>query len=343
MIFRFAQPEWLWLLLLLPVLFFLQGKRGRSASVTFSAVGLAAQVSAFVRRRPGKWRFVPRWLALALLIAALARPQSGSETRTTEASGIDIVLAIDLSPSMWAHDFRQGGARIDRLKVVKGVVREFIEDRPHDRIGMVAFAGDPYLVSPLTLNHDWLLNRLEELEIGMIDSGTAIGSAIASGANRLRDIPAKSRVMILMTDGASNAGQVEPVPAAEAASRFGIKIYAIGVGREGMVPFPARFSRDGKPMRDSRGIIRLVNRRSEIDLPTLKEVADISNGRYYHATDTENLQSIYDEIDQLEKTEANLTINRLYSEAFMWPLGLSLGLLLIDFLLRQTRFRRLPQ
>ncbi|MFP4541165.1 MAG: VWA domain-containing protein, partial [Opitutales bacterium] len=328
MIFRFAHPE-AFLLLLLPLVFlFLRGRGGRQAAVQFPAIALAKQVAAFVRSKPGRFRGLLRAAVLTLLVVALARPQAGEETSEIRSSGVDIVLAVDLSTSMWAHDFELGGIRQDRLSVVKNVVREFIEARPNDRIGLVAFAAEPYLVSPLTLKHDWLIQRLEELRIGMVPDGTAIGSAIGSSVNRLLDQEAETRLVVLMTDGFNNRGQIDPLPAAEAAAAFDIKVYTIGVGRPGLVPYPADFDRLGRPVRTPDGRLPLVNRPSQIDLETLQQVAQETAARYYHATDAEELGRIYDEIDQLEKTEITFNVRRMFDDYFWIPLLGALGLLL---------------
>jgi Ca-activated chloride channel homolog len=342
MSYHFSEPLWLLLLLLLPVLAILAGKSGRGAAVRFPSTLLVAQVAAFVRQRPGRWRAALRWLALALLIVALARPQTGEELTSTRSSGVDIVIAVDLSTSMWAHDFEVAGVQRDRLNVVRSVIGDFIEARPNDRIGLIAFAAEPYLVSPLTLNHDWLQRRLDELRIGEIEDGTAIGSAIGASTNRLREVSAESRLVILVTDGANNRGQLEPRAAAEAARALGIRIHTIGVGRAGMVPFPARFDSAGQPARDRDGRLFLRPARSDIDLPALEEIADMTEGRYFHATDVRSLRDIYAEIDRLEKTEVDIDVRRLYTEVFAIPLWAGLALLGLDILLKQTRFRRLP-
>jgi len=342
MIFRFQNPELLWLLLLLPLFAVLRGRRGARASLRFPAVGLARQVSAFVRSRPGRFVANFHYAALTLFIIALARPQTGTETSEIESSGVDIMLAIDVSGSMWAHDFEVGGIRQDRLTVVRNVIRDFIKRRPNDRIGMVVFATEPYLVSPLTLNHEWLQQRLDDLFIGIIDeSRTAIGSAIGTSTNRLRELEAKSKVLVLLTDGVNNSGQLDPVPAAEAAAAFGIRIYTVGVGRAGLVPFPI-IDRDGQPRRNRDGRVMLEQRPSEIDLETLKAIAEKSGGRYFHATETKELEAIYDEIDALERTDVKFTFKRLYSDVFWMPLAAGLLLLLVDVALRNTRYRRIP-
>ena len=342
MIFDFAEPWWLLLLLLVPFLLWLQGRAGQSASIRFPSTILASQVAAFVRQRPGKWRAALRWLAVAFLILALARPRTGEELSSTQSSGVDIVIALDLSTSMWAHDFEVNGVRQDRLTVVRSVVEDFIEAREHDRLGLIAFAAEPYLVSPLTLNHDWLLRRLEGMRIGQIEDGTAIGSAIGAATNRLRDIPAKSKSIILVTDGANNRGQLDPMAAAEAARAYGIKIYSIGVGRDGMVPFPSRFDNNGQPARARDGSIYLRSARSDIDLETLQALADTTNGRYFHATDAQSLREIYAEIDLMEKTDVEIQVRRLYTEAFPVFIAIALLLLGLDIVPKRTLYRRLP-
>jgi Ca-activated chloride channel family protein len=342
MIFEFADPWWLLLLILVPFLLFLKGRAGSKAALRFPSTQLAAQVAAFVRSRPGRWRAALRWLAFALLVVAMARPQTGEELSRTTSSGIDMVIAVDLSSSMWAHDFEIDDRPVDRLTVVREVVTEFIENRPNDRIGLIAFAAQPYMVSPLTLNHDWLLRRLDALSIGEIEDGTAIGSAIGTATNRLREIPADSKSIILLTDGANNRGRIEPVPAAEAAKAFGIKIYSIGVGRGGIVPIPARFDRNGQPVRQRDGRIYLRQARSDIDLETLEEIADITSGHYFHATNLEGLREVYAQIDAMETVEVEIEVRRLYTEVFAYPLLLGLVLLLVDSVLKETRYRRLP-
>jgi Ca-activated chloride channel family protein len=342
MIFQFAEQLWLGLLAIIPILFFLQGRLGKQAALRFPSTILAGQLAALVRQRPGRWRNSLRWLALIFFILAMARPQTGEETIRTESSGVDLVIAIDLSTSMWAHDFELNGVPLDRLTVVRSVVEEFIAARESDRIGLIAFAAEPYLVSPLTLNHEWLQRRLQDLRIGEIEDGTAIGSALGAATNRLRDIPADSKSIILVTDGANNRGDLEPTAAAEAARAYGIKVHTIGVGEPGLVPFPARFDNTGQPARNLLGQISLRQGRSDIDLETLGEVARLTGGRYFHATDVESLRSIYQEIDAMEKRDVEIEVRRLYTDVFHIPLAIGLGLLALDILLRQTRQHRLP-
>lgn len=341
MIFRFAQPEMLWLLLLVPLFLLLRGRVGRLAAVRFPSVQLAKQVAAFVRSRPGRLASWLRAIVLICLILGLARPQFGEESSEITESGIDIMLTVDLSTSMWAHDFEIAGAAVDRLTAVKHVVEDFIRSRPSDRIGLVAFAGEPYLVSPLTLKHDWVAQRLNDLEIGMVPDGTAIGMAIGTAVNRLADQEAESKIVVLLTDGANNRGVLDPIPAAQAAAAMGIRVYTVGVGRLGHAPYP-RLDRSGQPLRTIDGGMIFTNARADIDLELLQEIANLTGGRYFHAADLQELAEIYQEIDQLEQTEVVYDLRRTFADVFWFPLGLGLVLLGIEQLLAHTRYRRLP-
>ena len=219
-----------------------------------------------------------RLLALGLFILGLARPQLGHATTEVNASGIDMMLAIDVSGSMQSLDFKVDGQPVDRVGIVKTVVSKFIDQRPNDRLGLVEFAGAPYLVSPLTLDHDWLQQNLERVKVGSIEDGTAIGSAIAMCANRLREEPSKSKVIVLLTDGENNSGKISPLMAAEAAKALGIKIYTIGAGVRGEAPMP---------MKDQFGNTRMVMVKSDVDEATLGKIAEETGGRFFRATDTE--------------------------------------------------------
>lgn len=331
--FQFAHPEVLFLLLGLPLLAFLKGRSGKTASIGFPSVGAARAAGASPRNRIGGWLGALRLLGLAALIVALARPQVGRGTTEIEASGIDIILAIDVSSSMEALDFKVRGERVNRLEAVKDVVGRFVEDRPNDRIGMVAFAGRPYLVSPLTLDHDWLTRRLETVRIGQVEDGTAIGSAIVSAANHLKDQEAKSRIVIMLTDGVNTAGAANPATAAEAAKALGMKIYTIGAGTRGQAPVPVQgpFGRRRLQMVD-------VN----IDEDTLRMVAKETGGQYFRATDTDSLERVYEAINELETTKRKLKKFEDTDEWFF--LALIPGVLLIGLerLLGETRLRRLP-
>lgn len=274
-----------------------------------------------------------RSMAITLLIVALARPQYGNEQTKVTTEGIDIVLAVDISGSMLAEDFELGGRRYNRLYVVKQVVKDFIKRRTNDRIGLVVFAGRAYTQCPMTLDYGMLLQLLEKAEIGMIEDGTAIGSAIGSSVDRLKDTKAKSKVMILLTDGRNNAGEIDPFTAAEIARAFGVKIYTIGAGTKGLAPFPAFDIFGNKVMKQVK---------IDVDDDALTEIAKITDGIYYRATDTESLKEIYNRIDKLEKTEAEVTQYTEYNELFYYFLLPAFGLLLFEIGLAKTRFRKIP-
>ncbi|HEX8371188.1 MAG TPA: VWA domain-containing protein [Chthoniobacterales bacterium] len=331
--FAILQPLFLLLLLLIPVLAWLRGKRGGSAAVVYSSTNLVRSLGKMRKSRAGAFLATLTYLGLASLIVALARPQWGTSRTEMEASGIDIMLAIDVSRSMLAEDFTIGMKRANRLEAVKQVTEKFINGRPNDRIGIVAFSGRPYLVSPPTLDHGWLTQNLERIRIGMVEDGTAIGSAIASTANRFKNKDAKSRLIVLLTDGDNNAGRVSPITAAEAAGALGIKIYTIGAGTNGVVPFP---------MRDGFGNITYARVMMKFEEAALKKIAEISKGEYFRATDTQSLQGVFDKIDQLEKTTIETKLYRNYRDLFPWFLGAGFVLLLVPFLLEQTIWRRSP-
>lgn len=333
MTWRFANPLVLWLLLGLPLVAASRGRLGQAAALLYPSADLVRSVGRSVSARAGRARFFLRLLVLALVIVALARPQQGLGTAEVETSGIDIVLAIDVSGSMRALDFKLDGKPADRIQVVKSVVRRFIDARPDDRLGMVAFAGRPYLVSPLTLDHDWLVQNLDRVRIGLIEDGTAIGSAIAASVNRLREQKAKSKVVILLTDGVNNAGKVAPLTAAEAARALGIKVYTIAAGTQGEAPMPVT---------DRFGNERVVMAPVEVDEDTLRKVAQTTDAAFFRATDTETLQNIYAQIDKLERTTETVKRYEQYRELFAWPLGAALLLLGLELLLADTRWRRLP-
>ena len=331
---RFLQPEWLWLLALLPLVMIWRGRRGPVAAIEFSDVGLAREVTRRSRARIGGWVWLLPLLAAALMIVGLARPQRGNSRTEVTANGIDIVLGLDVSGSMQALDFLVDGHRVNRIEVVKSVVSKFIEERPNDRIGLIAFAAAPYLVSPLTLDHDWLQQNLERVSTAVgNDDGTAIGSAIAAGVNRLRKTNAKSKVMILLTDGMNNTGKISPLAAAEAAKALGVKIYTIGVGVRGMAPIP---------MKDQAGNTRLVMDRVDVDEKTLQAVAGQTGGTFYRATDTDSLHKIYEQINRLEKTALTVQKFEHYDELYSWALIPCIAFLGLGLGLQHTRFRRLP-
>ncbi|MEM0966571.1 MAG: VWA domain-containing protein [Verrucomicrobiota bacterium] len=341
--FIFKNPEWFWLALLLPIWIYLRGRKGRNAALSFSSVALAKEVSKGSRSRVGGFFFFARLLAVLLVLTALARPQLGSGHSEIESSGIDIVLAIDVSGSMNALDFASREELATRLEIVKRAVTEFIERRPNDRIGLIAFAKESFLVSPLTLNHQWLLQNLDRIETGLIDgTQTAIGPAIGMSVNRLRDLPAESRIVVLLTDGEDNVNQVPPIAAAEAAGTFGVKIYTIAAGRSGRVPMPAVDRNDRIIRRPNGDPVFQGYAESRVDEETLQEIARITDGRFYRATDTEELKAIYEEIDRLETTEVKLRHYSQFDELYIWPLIAASVIFGIELILSNTRFRSLP-
>ena len=248
---------------------------------------------------------------------------------------MDIMLVLDVSGSMKAEDFTIGNRAASRISVVKKVTEEFIEKRPNDRLGIIAFAGRPYLVSPLTLDHDWLLQNMDRVQIGLVEDSTAIGSAIASAANRLRgDKNAKSRIIILLTDGENNAGRISPATAAEAAKAIGAKIYTIGAGSDGNARIPTgQRNFFGQMMYQEVG---------PLNATALKQIAEIGNGQFFRATDTRSLKEIYAQIDKLEKSSFEMKQYRQYRDLFPWFLAAGAGLLLVQTTLAQTVWRRLP-
>ncbi len=330
---RFLQPEWFWLLTLLPLVMLWRGRRGPIAAVEYSDVGLVREVARSSRSRIAGWVWLLPVLAGVLMIVGLSRPQRAHSRTEVTVNGIDIVLGLDVSGSMQALDFAVGGHRVNRIEVVKSVVSKFIEERPNDRIGLIAFAGAPFLVSPITLDHDWLQRNLDRVSIGSVDDGTAIGSAIAASVNRLRMTAAKSKVVILLTDGVNNTGKIAPLAAAEAARSMGVKIYTIGVGARGKAPIPVK---------DEAGRMHLILAEVDVDEKTLQAIADETGGRFYRATDTDSLQKIYEQINRFEKTAQTVQKFEHIEELYPWALIPALAILGLGSLLQHTRLRRLP-
>ena len=330
----FAHPLFLLLLLLLPLAAWLKGKRGEPPAFVYSSVQLVRGLLNITRTSSGGFLSALRWLALALLIVALSQPRlTKSETKVT-ASGVDIVVALDMSGSMISEDFEVRGQRVNRFNMARAVLQKFIELRPNDRIGLVVFATQPYIATPLTLDHEFLQQNLERLEIGAIDENrTAIGSGLSTAVNRLRDLKAKSKIIILMTDGKNNSGKIDPMTAAEAARALNVKVYTIGVGMRGMAPMPVFIG--GQRVGERMEAV-------DIDEDTLQQIAKLTGGKYYRADDTAHFQAIYAEIDQLEKTEKEVKKFSQHKELFAWAITPGLALVLLETLLRHTIFRRLP-
>jgi Ca-activated chloride channel homolog len=338
----FAHPYLLLLLLLLPLLAWLKGKRGEPPAFVYSSVQLVRSILNISRTRAGGFISALRWLALALLILALAQPRlTKSETKIT-ASGVDIVSVIDMSFSMACEDFELNHQSADRITMAKEVLKKFIEKRPSDRIGLVAFATQAFIATPLTLDHDFVLRNLDRLHLGTIDGGsTAIGAGLSTAINRLRELKSKSKIVILMTDGRNNAGKVAPRTAAEAAQALGIKLYTIGVGKHGESRQP-HLDRYGRYLRDFFGNKIYERVTEDLDEDLLQEMARMTGGRYYRADNSKKFQEIYDEIDKLEKTEQQVKKYSQHQELFAWAIAPGLGLVLLELLLRHTLFRRLP-
>ena len=331
----FAYPSLLLLLLLLPLAAWLKGRRGKPAAFVYSSVQLLRGVQDITKSQAGGFLAALRWLSLALLIVALAQPRlTKFDTRKATASGVDIVVAFDLSGSMAAEDFEVRGERVNRVNMARAVLKTFIDKRPNDRIGLVAFATQAFIASPLTLDHDFLLKNLERLGLNSIDGNhTAIGSALSTAVNRLRELKSKSKIVILMTDGVNNEGKVAPLTAAEAAQALGVKVYTIGVGTQGEAPTPTTDM-------FGRRVYQMVP--VDIDEETLTKIADMTGGKYYRADNAKKFQAIYADIDKLEKTEADVKKFALHTELFPWLLTFCIVVLAAEIILGQTVLRRLP-
>ena len=339
--FEFANPEFFWLLLLVPVFLYLKKRYCKYGSVGFSHIAVIKVFAARQRKSGGMILGFLRTAAIVMMIVAMARPRISDVIEDDITSGIDIVLAVDISSSMMAVDLWTKNELKTRLDVAKDVITDFIRKRTRDRIGLVTFAGEPYLVSPLTMNHDWLIQNLDRLNAGIIEDGTAIGSAIAMCANRLRDVNRKSKIVILLTDGCNNSGVVSPKIAAEAASQFGVKIYSVGVGKDGVVPI-LQVDRAGKVIKNSRGVPFIQHASIPVDMEMLKEIATLTGGECFRATSEQALSDIYNKIDQLETYDIAVKMYSKYDEKFGIFLLIAALLLGLEFVLRNTKLRRVP-
>ncbi len=328
------QDPWFFILLPLLIVFvvFAQQKERRPA-FHFPSGGMLQGLAPTFRIRLSRGIFLLRIAAFVLVIVALCRPQEMIEESIIETEGIDIVLAVDTSTSMLAEDFELEDGRTNRLEAVKEVMKEFIENRTSDRIGIIAFAAKAYTVSPLTLDYGWLIQNLDRVKIGMSEDGTAIGSGLSSSLSRLKDTDAKSKVVILLTDGRNNAGKISPLIAAEAAGALDIKVYTVGAGTKGVAPYPDK---------DPFGNIVYRRVKIEIDEDTLRQVAEKTGARYFRATDTDSLRAIYKEIDQLETTPIEEKGYIEYKELFHLFLIPGLFLLMLEVILNNTLLRRIP-
>jgi len=331
--FAFAQPAWFLLLALLPLLFLLRGRPAPRQGMRFGSLHLLGPLA----KRSLVGHGALRWIALApaflLAVTALARPQRLNTTTEQEFSGIEIMLAIDVSRSMTAEDFILDGRRTDRMVVAKKLAKEFVEKRPNDRIGAVAFAGRPYQVSVPIMNTDWVKENIDRIRIGMVEDGTAIGSAIASASNRLATSDSATRIIVLITDGKNNSGQLDPIDAARNAAALGIRIYTIAIGREGetLIRVPDEFGRE-----------RLVRMFNEFDPESLQEIARLTGGQFFEAERTESLREALAEIDQLETSKLVTRTFTTAEELFPWLLWPALLLLSLDLFLPSREERALP-
>lgn len=326
---EFASSYFLYGLIIIPLLvvWYIFSGRKNQAYVKFSD-------TSFFNGMPRSWRiyarhilFVIEMCALALLIIALARPQSSSKSQKINVEGIDIVLTIDLSSSMLAQDLKP-----DRLEAAKNISADFVKGRPEDRMGLVVFASETFTQVPLTTDHGMLLNMMKDLKCGMLEDGTAIGDGLASSVSRLKDSEAISKVVILLTDGDNNAGSIDPATAAEMAKLFGIRVYTIGVGTRGTAPYPVQTPFGG---------IQYQQIPVTINEPLLQQIADETGGKYYRATSNEKLEQIYDEIDQLERSKIEINEFTRVHEEFLPFVLIGLALLLLGFILKNTVFKTL--
>ncbi|MBN2000817.1 VWA domain-containing protein [candidate division KSB1 bacterium] len=328
--FRFANPEFLFLYLIIPALIYWYIRKNRRANSTlkYSNLGIVKNIRKSRLKQYRHLLFVLRVLVIAVLIFCFARPQSGQNESEVITEGIDILLAMDISSSMLAMDFQPN----NRLEAAKIVATDFIKGRQNDRIGLVVFSAASFTQCPLTIDYGLLINFLKEIQIGMIDDGTAIGMAIGTCVKRLRDSKAKSKVIILLTDGRNNRGELDPITAARVARSFNIRIYTIGAGKHGEAPYPVE---------DLWGK-RYVRMPVQIDEDLLRQVADITGGKYFRATDQTSLEKIYQEIGEMEKTKIEVKEYTRYKELFLIYLLAALAVLLIEIVLANTRFRKIP-
>ncbi len=330
--YRFADPEYLYLLFFVPLLgYWYLKRRGKgSGKIRFSDIHVIKSVGKTAKQRLSHSLLLLRLLFISMIIIAFARPQSGSKMRETTTEGVDIILAIDVSSSMLAEDFKPK----NRLEAAKMVAEEFIQGRQNDRLGLIIFAGESFTQCPLTLDYGVLLTVLEEIKVADKDwDGTAIGMGIVNAVNRLRDSKAKSKVIILLTDGVNNRGEVDPVTASNIAESIGVKIYTVGAGSHGTALYPVNDPLLGK---------RFVPMQVEIDEEVLKKIAANTNARYFRATDTKKLSEIYTEIGELEKTKIDVKKFTQYEEYFHIFLISGLLFFMLEIVLGSTIFRKLP-
>lgn len=330
---EFKTPLVLVLIPFLLALFWYEYKRREGSSIRFSSLSVMGQLGTTWRAR---WSFLPwvlRALVLVVLLTALAGPQKLLGQSKLSSEGIDIVLALDVSGSMSAEDYIIDGHRISRLDIIRSTVENFIKQRTDDRLGLIVFGSQAYTVCPLTTDHDWLLENLRQIRIGLIEDATAIGSGIATSLLRLKNSKAKSRVIVLLTDGVNNSGKIQPLDAAKMAQALGVKIYTIGAGTTGIVPFPVT---------DEFGNKHYEQAQFDLDEDTLKKIAALTGGEYFRAADTASLRNIYAQIDKLEKTKIEEKGYKQYEPLFWFFIGAALCLLALEIILTNTVFLKIP-
>lgn len=343
--FTFLHPWALAFLAALPVLALLAGRAGRAAALRFPSTEIAREAGKRARSAPGRLALALRLTTLALLIIACAGPRITRTNVTSKSDGIDIMLVMDLSPSMYALDMSPKGEDRTRADMAKSVMRDFVAKRPDDRIGLVAFSGKPYLISPLTLNHDWLDHAVSRLDAGVLpEQGTAIGDAVAMAADRMSKLKGKGdRVIILLTDGDDNSSQnIAPVPAAELAKALGERLYTIGIGKDEPTPMPVIDPRTGRPARNRNGEILSQSMMPPANYSLLGRMAELTGGRFYRAKDDAELVRIYEDIGRLEKSEVRITRRAEHTELFALFAAAALATLLASVALANTRHLRLP-
>ncbi len=327
---EFAHPGFFYLLLvLIPMIgWYIWKQSDYQATIKMSTIAGFAKAPKTYKHYLRHVLFAFRVLTISLLIVALARPQSTNSWQNVTTDGIDIVLTMDISSSMLAEDFKP-----NRMEASKDVAMEFIKARPNDRIGLVVFSGESFTQCPLTIDHTVLLNLFKNIKSGMIEDGTAVGSGLANAITRIKDSEAKSKVIILLTDGVNNMGEIAPVTAAEIAKTFGIRVYTIGVGTKGMAPYP---------MKTPWGTTQYQNMEVEIDEQVLKDIAGLTDGKYFRATNNKTLKEIYHEIDSMEKAKINVTnFSKRKEEFFIWAMIAGV-LLFLEIILKNTILKNVP-
>ncbi|HWH64072.1 MAG TPA: VWA domain-containing protein, partial [Ginsengibacter sp.] len=324
----FGQPLFFILFAIVPILVYWEIVKGKkqTAAVKISTTAGLSKIRSW-KNTFQNLPFILRLMAISCIIIALARPRVKFEEQQSEGEGVDIILSIDVSGSMTAQDFRP-----NRMEAAKKVAEDFVNERPNDRIGIVIFSGESFTQCPLTTDHSVLINQIEQIRNGLLEDGTAIGSGLATSVDRLRNSKAKSKVVILLTDGVNNGGLIDPATALEIAKTFKVKVYTIGVGTDGYAPTPV-----STPL----GIV-MQNEKVAIDEKLLKNIADQTGGKYFRATDNKSLQSIYAEIDHLEKSKVEITTLHRYTEKFYPLIFAAMALLLLEIILRFTIFRKFP-